>query len=74
MNVASRLMEVAATHGATLALSDELLREAGPDCALLKQGLLTGPRETRIRGRSGALAVWLWRNDSRGLDELALLR
>ena len=66
VNVASRLMEVAAKHGASLALSDELLREAGPDCALLKRGFLTGPQETRIRGRSGTLAVWLWRNDSSG--------
>jgi adenylate cyclase len=74
VNVASRLMEVAARHGATLALSDELLRKAGPDCALLGQGILTGPRETRIRGRAAALAVWLWRNDASGLDESAPLR
>jgi adenylate cyclase len=74
VNVASRLMEVAAKHGAAFALSDELLREAGPDCALLTQGLLTGPRETRIRGRSKSLEVWLWRSDSSGLDESALLR
>jgi adenylate cyclase len=69
VNVASRLMEVAAKHGAELALSDELLRQAGPDCALLNQGLLTGPRETQIRGRSHTLAVWLWRNDSSGSDQ-----
>ena len=64
VNIASRLMEVAARHGATLALSDELVREAGPDCALRKSGRLTGPRQAQIRGRSGALAVWLWRDDS----------
>jgi adenylate cyclase len=64
VNVASRLMEVAANHGATFALSDELMREAGSDCILLSQGMLTGPRQTRIRGRSHSLAVWLWRNDS----------
>jgi len=69
VNVASRLMEVAAKHGATLAVSDDLLRKAGPECALIAFGVLTGPRETRIRGRSGALSVWLWRNDSGGSDE-----
>ena len=60
VNVASRLMEVAANHGAKLALSDELLQAAGRDCALFKSGVLTGPNETRIRGRSGSLAIWLW--------------
>jgi adenylate cyclase len=63
VNVASRLMEVAANHGVELAASNELLRAAGRDCALYKSGILTGPRETRIRGRSGALAIWLWRTD-----------
>ena len=74
VNVASRLMEVAAKHSAAFALSDELLRQAGPDCAVHSHGLLTGPRETQIRGRSHTLAVWLWRNDSSGLDESGLLR
>ena len=55
-------MEVAAKQGAALALSDDLLRRAGPECALLEFGVLTGPRETRIRGRSRALSVWLWRD------------
>ncbi|MGA9951608.1 MAG: adenylate/guanylate cyclase domain-containing protein, partial [Bradyrhizobium sp.] len=36
VNVASRLMEVAASHGAELAVSDELLHAAGRDCALFK--------------------------------------
>jgi adenylate cyclase len=62
VNVASRLMEVAARQGALLALSDDLLRQAGPECALFAFGVLTGPRETRIRGRSQALSVWFWRN------------
>jgi adenylate cyclase len=60
VNVASRLMEVAASHGAKLALSDELLRAAGRDCALFQSGVLVGPSETRIRGRSGLLTIWLW--------------
>jgi adenylate cyclase len=69
VNVASRLMEVAAKQGVALALSDDLLRRAGPECALLEFGVLTGPRETRIRGRAGALSVWLWRNDATKLDD-----
>src|SRR5580692_11759006 len=64
VNVASRLMEVAASHGAELAASDELLRAAGPDCALLNSGRLTGPEEARIRGRSSSLMIWLWRSTS----------
>jgi adenylate cyclase len=64
VNVASRLMEVAAAEGALLALSDDLLRQAGPQCPLLTAGILTGPSKTPIRGRSQALSVWFWRNDS----------
>lgn len=64
VNVASRLMEVAAKNGAALALSSDLLREAGPNCALFEFGVLTGPSETRIRGRAGTLSIWLWRNGS----------
>ncbi len=74
VNVASRLMEVAAKQGVALALSDDLLRQAGPDCALLEFGVLTGPQEARIRGRSRAMSVWLWRNDSSGLGQSALKR
>ena len=61
VNVASRLMEVAASHGFELAVSDELLRAAGGDCGLLKSGDLVGPETTAIRGRSGSLSIWLWR-------------
>jgi adenylate cyclase len=64
VNVASRLMEVAATEGSLLALSDDLLRQVGPQCALLTVGVLTGPKEMRIRGRSQTLSVWFWRDDS----------
>lgn len=69
VNVANRLMEVAAKQGVTLALSDDLLRRAGPECALFDYGILIGPRETPIRGRARPLSVWLWRNDSAGLDD-----
>jgi adenylate cyclase len=72
VNVASRLMEVAAKQGAALAVSDDLLRQAGAEEALRQFGALSGPRETRIRGRSRALAVWFWRNDGSGHDESGL--
>jgi adenylate cyclase len=62
VNVASRLMEVAASHRTELAVSDELLRMAGRDCELHKSGTLHGPIETGIRGRAGSLAIWLWKD------------
>ncbi|MGP9812433.1 CHASE2 domain-containing protein [Rhodopseudomonas sp. NSM] len=60
VNVASRLMEVAARYGAELALSDEMLRAAGSDCMLSRTGELVGPQHEPIRGRARSLAVWLW--------------
>jgi adenylate cyclase len=74
VNVASRLMEVAAKQGATLAVADDLLQQTGAESALRGSGILTGPKESRIRGRSQALSVWFWRSDSSGQDESALLR
>jgi adenylate cyclase len=62
VNVASRLMEVAARHGVEIAVSDELLRAAGPNSGLFLSGVLTGPHETQLRGRSGSLTIWLWHN------------
>jgi adenylate cyclase len=64
VNVASRLMEVAASHGAKVALSDDLLRAAGADCAVRATGALSGPTEVQIRGRSGAVSAWLWHDGS----------
>jgi len=64
VNVANRLMEVAAGHEVELVVSDELLRAAGRNSSLFDVGALTGPIETRLRGRSGSLAVWLWRVSS----------
>jgi len=60
VNVASRLMEIAAHHGVQLAAGDELLRAAGAGCALLKTGRLFGPHEARVRGRSATVTTWLW--------------
>jgi adenylate cyclase len=48
-------------------VSDELLRAAGRESQLFEAGALTGPVETRLRGRSGSLPVWLWRTSSRNL-------
>jgi adenylate cyclase len=62
VNVASRLMEVAANHGAQLAVSNELLGAAGQDSSVFNSGVLAGPNDTRIRGRSGTLSVWFWRS------------
>ena len=61
VNVASRLMEVAAQHGAAAAISDDLLHAAGPGNEASSAGRLEGPLETSLRGRKGRLAVWLWR-------------
>jgi adenylate cyclase len=65
VNVASRLMEVAALHGVRLALSDTLRLEAERSGARLTTGRLAGPVEAQIRGRSGSLAVWLWHSEDR---------
>lgn len=62
VNLANRLMEVAEDHGAEVALSYEMLQIISPACELFKSGILRGPLETHIRGRSGALAIWLWHN------------
>ena len=56
-------MEVAAQRSFRVALSDTLRTEAERSGARLKIGSLTGPVDARIRGRSGSLAVWLWRNE-----------
>ena len=63
VNVSSRLMEAAAQQGARVALSDTLRIEAERSGARLKIGSLTGPVEVRIRGRSGSLTIWLWRDE-----------
>ena len=63
VNVASRLMEVAARHDARLALSDSFRAEAERGGGRLTTGGLSGPFETQIRGRSGSLSVWFWRSE-----------
>jgi adenylate cyclase len=61
VNVASRLMEVAASRGAEVAFSAALVRAASAGAGPLPAGPLEGPLETKIRGRSGSIDVWLWR-------------
>ncbi len=60
VNVASRLMEVAAQNDARLALSDTLLDAA--DFEGTPDGILSGPLLARIRGRSAVVTVWFWRD------------
>ncbi|AMA59031.1 CHASE2 domain-containing protein [Bradyrhizobium sp. CCGE-LA001] len=60
VNVASRLMEVAARNDARLALSNTLLDAA--DFHGAPDGVLTGPLLTQVRGRSGVVTVWFWRD------------
>lgn len=60
VNVASRLMEVAAQNKARLALTDTLLDAA--DFQGDPDGILTGPLLTQVRGRSGVVTVWFWRD------------
>jgi adenylate cyclase len=62
VNVASRLMEVAARNDARLALSDTLLDAA--DFHGAPDGVLSGPLPTQLRGRSGVVTVWFWRDRS----------
>ncbi|WP_262296523.1 CHASE2 domain-containing protein [Microvirga sesbaniae] len=63
VNVASRLMEVAAARGADVALSDALLQAAGPIRSVLRSGSLDGPQATPIRGRAGSIPAWFWRRE-----------
>jgi adenylate cyclase len=56
-------MDVAARHQVGLCLSDEMLHVAGRDGPLFEAGVLTGPVETNVRGRSAALTVWLWQSN-----------
>ncbi|MDM9628084.1 adenylate/guanylate cyclase domain-containing protein [Rhizobium sp. S152] len=62
VNVASRLMEVAAAHGAELALSSALLQASGEAGAgVLARGVLEGPETAKIRGRAESIEVRFWR-------------
>ncbi|MBR0957594.1 CHASE2 domain-containing protein [Bradyrhizobium japonicum] len=66
VNVASRLMEIATQNDARLALSDTLLDAA--DFQGAPDGVLTGPLPAKVRGRSGVVTVWFWR-DHDGPDQ-----
>lgn len=60
VNVANRLMEVAADRGADLAVSTELLDAAGTHSPLAAGGVLSGQIETRLRGRARPLDIRVW--------------
>ena len=66
VNVASRLMEVAAAHQADVALSDDLFHAAGAACSVFDSGALAGTFQAPIRGRSGSVPIWLWRSARTG--------
>lgn len=68
VNVASRLMEIAAQNNAQLALTDTLLDATNVEGDI--DGILTGPLLTPIRGRAGAVTVWFWR-DGHGPSQAA---
>jgi len=61
VNVASRLMEIAAAHDAILAISADMVDLGGPESEIHKQGVLGSVLETAIRGRTEELEVRLWR-------------
>lgn len=63
VNIASRLMEVAAQNGARVAVTDTLLDAAHFHGA--PEGVLSGPLLTQVRGRSGVVTVWFWRDRDR---------
>lgn len=69
VNLASRLMEVASQNGARLALTDTLLDAA--DFRGTPDGVLSGPLLTQIRGRSGVVTVWFWRDQDRPSQDAA---
>jgi hypothetical protein len=48
-------MDVAARHQVGLCLSNEMLHEAGRDGPLFEAGVVTGPVDTNVHGRSAAL-------------------
>lgn len=58
VNVAARLMDVAARFDAHVAVSDDFLKAAGH--ASFENGTLAGPFHTRLRGRARSLPVWTW--------------
>jgi adenylate cyclase len=57
-------MEVAAGHGAEVAVGDDLLQAAGTDGPMHARGTLSGPTQAQIRGRASAVNVWLWHSGS----------
>jgi adenylate cyclase len=54
-------MEVAASRGSEIAFSAALVHAASAGGTPPAGGMLDGPFETRIRGRSGSIEIWLRR-------------
>jgi adenylate cyclase len=70
VNIASRLMEVAASRGASVAMTDSLLCKAGEASSIRHTGTLSGPAFADIRGRRTGVNVWFWRNDTAQRDRV----
>ncbi|QRM50758.1 adenylate/guanylate cyclase domain-containing protein [Rhizobium sp. BG6] len=60
VNVASRLMEVAAANRAELAASNAIVEAAGGSAVVFRSGRLQDPISASIRGRTEEIDVWLW--------------
>jgi len=65
VNVASRLMAVAAQHGALVAISDDLWRAASVAGPIWPDALVSAPFEVGIRGRTHPVTVRFWHPDRR---------
>ncbi|WP_398479441.1 CHASE2 domain-containing protein [Tardiphaga sp.] len=63
VNIASRLMEVAASRGAHVAMTDSLLCKAGDHSCIRNTGILSGPTLVKIRGRRTGVNVWFWQSE-----------
>lgn len=61
VNVASRLMDVAAAAGAPVALSADLLQAATAAGFRPQEGVVSAPEEAEIRGRTGKVTISFWR-------------
>jgi len=61
VNVASRLLDVAARGEAAIAVSEELVQAAGDACSAFERGTLGASTPVDIRGRVSPLKVHLWK-------------
>jgi adenylate cyclase len=60
VNIAARLMQVAAWNGSTMALSTQLIETAKRQGDFVEDGGFTPPRLSAIHGRKGSISMRLW--------------